>query len=276
MNWVVKILMVIFALYVVGALTLYFLQGRIMFAPDTNRVLPSAVNLPGLEEVVLQTKQGHKLYSWYLPAKNGQPTLLFFHGNGGNVANREEKFRQLGARGFGVLMLGYRGFGGSEGSPSEAAMVEDAQLAYEHLKGQGLTSKQIVIYGESIGSSVAVQLAAKVQSAAVILEAPMYSVLSIAQSRYPYVPVRAFLRDKFETNLFIKQIKSPLLIVHGSDDGVIPLSSGLALYDVAIEPKRFHVVDGAQHNNLYDFPIVQEIVRFLADYEISKIELMKN
>jgi len=268
MHWVMKSVLIIGALYVVGALALYFLQRRIMFSPDPTRVLVEAVHIAGLQEVVLETDEGVKLYCWHVKAKPGKPTLLFFHGNGGNVANREEKFLQLSNAGFGVFMLGYRGFGGSEGRPSEAAFVRDAQLAYNHLIEQNFSANDIVIYGESIGTSVAVQLAAQVKSAAVILEAPMYSVLSIAQARYPYAPVRGFLRDKFETNMFIQDVSVPLLILHGDDDGVIPLASGRRLFDMANEPKTFYVVRGGAHNNLYEFPIVDEMVRFLKTHGV--------
>lgn len=275
MNWLIKAGLVIGALYIVGALVLYFMQRRVTFSPDPTRVLVSAVAVPGLHEVLLETSDRLKLYCWWVRAKPGKPTLLFFHGNGGNVANREEKFLQLSKAGFGVFMLGYRGFGGSEGHPSEAAFVGDAQLAYSYLIEQGLSANDVVIYGESIGTSVAVQLATKVKTAALILEAPMYSVLSIAQDRYPYLPVRPFLRDKFETNMFIEKVSVPLLIVHGTDDGVINLASGQRLFEAANEPKTFYEVRGAEHNNLYEFPIVDEMVRFLKAHGVVRSELVE-
>ncbi len=265
MQWVWKILLFIGVFYVGLALLLYFLQRKMVFSPDPTYVAPELVDVQGLVEVELRSAKGHKLVNWYVPAQPGQPTLLFFHGNGGNVANREDKFRQLTARGLGVFMLGYRGFGGSEGQPSEAAFVEDARVAYDHLIGAGIGPETIVIYGESIGTSVAVQLAATVKNAGVILEAPMYSVLSIAEDRYPFFFVGMFLRDKFETNKHINNNHSPLLILHGDEDGIIPLASGQRLFAAANEPKRFHVVNGGAHNNLYEFPIVEEIVQFLQE-----------
>lgn len=271
MHWIWKVVLFFGVFYLALAAALYLLQRKMMFGPDRSYVSPAEVNLPGLQEVVLTSRGGHRLVSWYLPAKAGQPTVLFFHGNGGNVANREEKFRQLHARGLGVFMLGYRGFGGSEGAPSEAAFIADARLLYDHALKMGLAPDNIVIYGESIGTSVAVQLAADVSSLAVILEAPMYSVLSIAEARYPYFPVRTFLRDKFETNLFIKDVRQPLLVVHGTDDEIIPLASGRRLFEAANAPKRFFEVQGGGHNNLYDFPIVDEMVAFLQD-EVTPIK----
>ena len=265
MQWIWKILLFIGVFYVGLALLLYFLQRKMVFSPDPTYVAPELVDVKGLVEVELRSTQGHRLVNWYVPALAGKPTLLFFHGNGGNVANREDKFRQLTAHGLGVFMLGYRGFGGSEGQPSETAFVEDAQVAYDYLIASGIEPENIVIYGESIGTSVAVQLAAKVKNAAVILEAPMYSVLSIAKDRHPYFPVGTFLRDKFETNKHINNINSPLFVVHGDADGIIPLASGQRLFAAADEPKRFYVVKGGEHNNLYEFPIVDEMVQFLLE-----------
>ena len=276
MSWFWKLSLVVLFLYGAGAIALYMAQRRMMFSPDPLRVLPSAVDLPGLHEVTLKTEEGHALYCWHLPAAPLKPTILFFHGNGGNVANREEKFRQLHEAGYGVFMMGYRGFGGSEGRPSEAALVKDAALGYDYLTSLGLTSDRIVIYGESIGTSIAVQIAVDHPSAALILEAPMYSVLSIAEARYPYVPVKYFLKDKFETNLYIRQINRPLLVVHGSDDGVIPLASGRRLFEAASEPCHFVVLEGAGHNDLYDYAIVDAIVKFLGAHAIDKAVELTN
>ncbi len=268
--WLWKIVLAAFSLYMGVALALYFLQRKLVFSPDPTYVSPDDVELQGIEEVVLKSKQGHKLYSWYMKAAPSKPTLLFFHGNGGNVANREEKFRQLKAQGFGVFMLGYRGFGGSEGKPSEAAFVQDAFVAFDYLRDVAkLNEDKIVIYGESIGTSVATQLAARVEAKALILEAPMSSVTAIAQARYPYLRVRPFLRDRFESDRFIAKIAMPLLVIHGGEDEVIPLEFGQALFDAAVEPKHMKVIQEAGHNDLYEYPLVDEVVRFLSSLDVE-------
>lgn len=269
--WLWKIVLALFALYIGIALALYFLQRKLVFSPDPTYVSPDEVELKGIEEIKLRTKDGFDLFCWYAKAQVGQPTLLFFHGNGGNVANREEKFRQLMAKGYGVFMLGYRGFGGSEGKPSEAAFVKDAFLAYDYLRDvAGINETDMVIYGESIGTSVATQLAARVEAQALVLEAPMSSVTAVAQARYPYLRVRPFLRDRFESDRHIDMVKMPLLIIHGRDDGVIPLEFGQALFNAAVEPKKMVVIDGAGHNNLYDFPLVSEMDGFLGELKTKK------
>ncbi|MGH1406439.1 MAG: alpha/beta hydrolase [Rhodomicrobiaceae bacterium] len=275
--WLWKIVLALFSLYMGIALALYFLQRKLVFSPNPTYVSPDDIELKGIDEVVLKTKkEGFKLYSWYAKAAPNKPTLLFFHGNGGNVANREEKFRQLMAEGYGVFMLGYRGFGGSEGKPSEEAFVKDAFVAYDYLRDVAkVDEQQIVIYGESIGSSVATQLAARVEAQALVLEAPMSSVTAVAQSRYPYLRVRPFLRDRFESDRYIANIAMPLLVVHGDNDQVIPLNFGEDLFDAAVEPKEMKVIEGAGHNDLYDFPLVAEVVRFLSQLD-SVLEVKNN
>lgn len=263
--WVWKLVLLMFALYAGVALALFFLQRKLVFVPDPVRVLPAEVGLAGVREIKLTTAdKGLALYCWYGAAMAGKPTLLFFHGNGGNVSGRQDKFRQLMAEGYGVFMLGYRGYGGSEGKPSEAAFVKDAGLAYEHVKNElGIAASDIVIYGESIGTSVATQLAAKVEARALVLEAPMSSVTAVAQERYPYLRVRPFLRDRFESDRHIASVKMPLLVVHGDLDRVIPIKFGKALYDAALEPKEMQVIKGGGHNDLYEFDIVKRVDGFL-------------
>ncbi len=270
--WLWKIVLALFSLYMGIALALYFLQRKLVFSPDPTYVSPDDIELKGINEVVLKTKkEGFKLYSWYVRAAPNKPTLLFFHGNGGNVANREEKFRQFMAEGYGVFILGYRGFGGSEGKPSEEAFVKDAFVAYDYLRDVAkIGEQQIVIYGESIGSSVATQLAVRVEAQALVLEAPMSSVTAVAQARYPYLRVRPFLRDRFESDRHIANIAMPLLVIHGDDDQVIPLEFGEALYGAAVEPKHMKVIKGAGHTNLYDYPLVEEVVCFLSEHEAKK------
>lgn len=262
--WVWKLVLLMFALYAGIALALFFLQRKLVFVPDPQHILPAEVDLTDVREVKLTTENGLSLFCWYGAAKAGKPTLLFFHGNGGNVAGRQDKFHQLMAEGYGVFMLGYRGYGGSEGKPSEAAFVKDAGLAYDFaLNKLGLQADNIVIYGESIGTSVATQLAARVKARALVLEAPMSSVTAVAQERYPYVRVRPFLRDRFESDKHIAFIQMPLLVVHGGDDRVIPLKFGQALFDAAVEPKEMQVIKGGGHNDLYDFDIVKRVDGFL-------------
>lgn len=234
-----------------------------MFAGGTERVVPSEIGLTNVAEVTLTTSGGHDLYSWYGAAEEGQPTFLFLHGNGGAVSDRGRQFRLLMSEGFGVSMVGYPGFGGSEGSPSEPGLIEAAELAYEHVLSPGLRPEDIVIHGKSLGTAVAVQLAAARPARALILAAPMSSVVDIAAGMYPYAPVRWVLRDPFRSIDHIAKIDMPLLIVHGDADEVISYESGRELFSKAREPKMFHTLEGAGHNNIYDFGLEDVMTRYI-------------
>jgi pimeloyl-ACP methyl ester carboxylesterase len=260
-------------LYLVALIALYAFQRNLVFAPATRRVLPSNAGLSDVDEVVLVTVADERLYCWYGKAQAGQPTFLFFHGNGGSVGLRDDKFRQLMAQGYGVFMLGYPGYGGSDGSPSEHAFMDAAELAYDDLSGRGLGASDIVIYGESIGSAVAVQLAAAWPARALILEAPMASALEIAQTLYPFMPVKLISRDPFLSIDHIADVRMPLLVVHGDEDSIIPIASARRLFEHANEPKTFHTLKGAGHNNLYAFPIVEVVKTFLDRLRQSELDL---
>lgn len=236
-----------------------------MFLPATHRVQPIEVDLPGVVEVTLRNESGDRLYSWYGKAEAGQPTILFFHGNGGSIPTRHERFRQWMSEGFGMFMLGYPGYGGSDGVPSERTFREASQLAYDFLREQGVSAEDIVIYGQSIGTGVAVWLASEQIARALILEAPMTSAIDVAETHYPYLPVSLLLKDKFLSIDYVGKIDMPLLIVHGDADQIIGIEHGRSLFEAAIEPKAFFQVKGAGHNNLISYPIVETIKEYVVN-----------
>ncbi len=212
------------AIYFAIALALFIFQRRLLYRPDTAYHTPAEAGLEGVREVVLTTPDGVRLIAWQSQPAAGQPILLYFHGNGGGLADRTERIKRFAREGIGVFMPSYRGYPGSGGSPSEAALVADAQLAYDHLIGEGVSPRSIVVYGESLGTGVAVQLAATRQVAAVILDAPYTSIADIAEGLYPFIPVRLFLKDTFASIAHIRQIRAPLLVLHGARDGTIPVA----------------------------------------------------
>ena len=220
--------------------------------------------MPHVQELELQTATGARLYSWYAKAQLGKPTILYLHGNSGSVSTRAAVYPRFTKHGYGVLMVGYPGYGGSEGAPTERGFVEAAQVGYKYLQGLPLAPESIVLFGESLGSAVAVQLATSVSARALILAAPMHSVREIAQQQYPFFPIRFLLKDPFLTFQHIGAIQMPLLVVHGAADQVIPVDSGRRLFDLAQQPKTFHLIDGAGHNNLFDFALVELIDNYLA------------
>jgi len=208
------------------------------------------VDLVNVREIKLLTPDGTELINWYTPAQTGMPTIIFFQGNAGALWHRYERFALYQKAGLGVFFFGYRGYGGSDGSPNEKDLVADAELALNWLNNEGVSSDKIVIVGESLGSGVSVQLAARRPVGMVILEAPFASAVEIGAKAYPWLPVHQFMIDKFESIKFIKNIKSPLVIFHGRLDRIVPLDSGLRLYQAAVEPKEFIEIEDSAHNDL--------------------------
>jgi fermentation-respiration switch protein FrsA (DUF1100 family) len=251
------------SLYLALAISLLVFQRRLIYPADPARHSPAEAGLDTVREVSLKTADGETLVAWHAPARPGQPTLLYFHGNGGTLLARADRIRRFLGDGLGVFMPAYRGYSGSTGSPSEAALIADAKLAHDHLLGMGLRPEDIVIYGESLGTGVAVQLAADRRAAGVVLDAPYTSLLDIARLHYPFIPVKLFLLDTFASVDHIKRIDAPLLVMHGTEDRVIPLESGKALYDAANQPKQMAVLRGAGHSDLYAFGAMQILRRFI-------------
>ncbi|KAB2939739.1 MAG: alpha/beta hydrolase [Hyphomicrobium sp.] len=263
MQLIVKLAYGLFALYAVVAVAAFVLQRRLMYFPDPERVAPASFNLQGVKERVIDAPDGVRLVSWYAPAAPGQPTLLYFHGNAGNLASRSERVRRFIGRGYGVLFLSYRGYGGSTGSPSERTNVADARLAYETLIKDGIEPDDIIVYGESLGSGVAVQLAADNAVGGLVLDAPYTSIVDVAALAYPYLPVRPFMFDRYETMRHLPRVKAPLLVMHGEDDRVIPVDMGKAIYAAAKAPKEIVTFPRAGHSDHHLYGSYDELFRWV-------------
>jgi len=251
MSFWIKLLLGVAAAYVLVGLAGYFGQRKLMYFPDRERVQPGAVGLPNVSERVLKTPDGARVVAWYGKARPGQPTLLYFHGNGGSLSIRAERIRRFMAEGWGVYMMTYRGYGGSTGSPTEVANVADARLAHGALVLEGVAPHSIILYGESLGTGIATRIAVERSVAGLILEAPFTSIVDVAAQAYPFLPVRAFLADRYETSRYIANVKVPLLILHGERDGVVPVAMGREVARLANEPKRLVVFADGRHSNLY-------------------------
>ena len=268
MSTLAKILAGVVGVYLLVALVMYMGQRRLMYFPDTARTLPAEAGLPNVGERVLNTPDGARIVVWYGKAKPGQPTLLYFHGNGGGLAERAERFRRFMSQGWGVYMMAYRGYAGSTGYPTEANNVADARLAYGALMQEGVPADSIILYGESLGTNLATRVASEKVSAGLILEAPYTSVLDIALTDYPFLPVRLLLSDRYETDKVLPQVKVPLLIIHGKEDGIIPVSMAQKLAKLANEPKRLVIFPEGDHSDLYvngnnALPVVRDWIRGL-------------
>ena len=253
---------------------LYLVQRELIYHPTQPLPSPEISGVPEMKVVRLTTEDGLILTSWYRPAQGDLPTIVYFQGNGGNIAGRGNKVLPYLDAGFGVLLAGYRGYGGNPGRPSEQGLYADGRAHLEFLKNQNIPSNQWVLYGESLGSGVAVQMAfewvkqdqikTNTSIGSVVLEAPFSSLGDAAQSHYPFVPARLLVKDHFDSIAKIDKIKAPLFVVNGDMDGVIPPIQGRRLFNAAREPKEGHWVQGSGHNNLYDFGVSGPIIDFIS------------
>jgi len=250
----------------------YFIVLSVVFAMQRSLLYPAGKVAPdtalaaaaGIRTVTTHTVDGLELTHWYRPPADDQaPVLVVFHGNAGHVGDRVPKLAELMRAGFGLLLAGYRGYGGNPGRPSEEALSTDARLLLDWLAGQGVSPQRTVLYGESLGTGVAVKMATERPAAAVVLEAPYTSVAAVAQAQYWYLPARWLVRDKWDSISRIAQIKMPLLLMHGLRDRTIPARFGQRLFEAAVEPKQIVLVEDGEHTDLYDFPEVsQQVIDF--------------
>lgn len=251
MSFLIKLAAAVLCVYALIIVAAYFGQRRLMYFPDRARTLPAQAGLRDVEERILRAPDGTRIVAWYGKARPGRPTILYFHGNAGGLANRAPRIERFMNEGWGVYMMSYRGYSGGGGSPTEAANVADARLAYGALVQEGVDPGFIVIYGESLGSGVAVRLATERPAAGLILDAPYSSIVDVAAAAYPYLPVRWLLADRYESRKYIAQVHMPLLILHGERDRVIPVAMGRELFALANEPKRMATLADAGHSDIY-------------------------
>ena len=240
----------ILAVFYVGFVALLYAAQRAMqYFPDRSRVAPAAAGLPEAQEVALDTADGERVIAWHVPPRGERPVFLYFHGNGGSLRWRVDRFRALIADGSGLVALSYRGYGGSSGGPTEAGLVNDALAAYAFTCAR-YEPARIVLWGESLGSGVAVALAAERPVGHVVLEAPFTSAADVGAGHYWFVPVRLLMKDQFRSDLRIGKVAAPVLVLHGDRDRVVPIALGERLYDLINAPKRFVRFPGAGHEDL--------------------------
>jgi fermentation-respiration switch protein FrsA (DUF1100 family) len=260
LGWIAAIVLVAYAAL---TLTIYFAQRSLMYFPDTAHVTPAAAGLPEAEEVPLTDADGTRIHIWHVPPRGDRPVILFFHGNGGSLASEVDRFRQLISDGIGLIGVEYRGYGGNAGSPSEQGLIADAEAAYAFAVSH-YPVKQIVVWGGSLGSGVAVALAAEKPVGRLILEAPFTSTEAVGAQHYWYLPVRFLMKDQFHSDERIGKVKAPLLILHGVLDRTVPYSMGEQMFELANKPKHIvRFLDGG-HNDLDAHGALNAVARFLA------------
>jgi len=250
-------------LYLGLAATIYFAQRSMMYFPDRAHIAPAAADLPEAEEVPLTASDGAAIRVWHVPPRDGKPVIVYFHGNGGSLPYRVGRFRRLLADGIGLVALEYRGYGGNAGSPSEQGLIADGETAYAFAAAH-YPASEIVLWGESLGSGVALAVAAEKPVGRVILEAPFTSAAAVAELHYWYLPVWLLMKDQFRSDQRIGKVTAPLLILHGVHDQIVPYAMGERLFDMAKQPKHIaRFLDGG-HEDLDQNGALDAVGRFLA------------
>jgi uncharacterized protein len=247
-------------LVLVGALTIggatllmLALERRFIYFPARElEVTPQALGL-SFEEVTLTADDGVRLHGWFLPARDSRLVVLVNHGNAGNICHRLDRALLIQARlGADVFLYDYRGYGRSEGRPDEEGTYRDARAAYRYLSEQRrLPPERIVLFGESLGCAVALQLALERPCRALVLESAFASVPAMARAVYPFLPLSPFVRTRYDNLAKVPQLKVPLLMLHGERDSIVPFAQGRRVFEAAPEPKRFYAIPGADHNDTY-------------------------
>jgi fermentation-respiration switch protein FrsA (DUF1100 family) len=260
LKWLIALVLVG---YLCGLVALFFMQRSFIFPiPPVGRTSPRAAGFPQAEEHVLTTSDGEKVIVWYVQAKPGHPVVLFFHGNGDFLAGRVERFRGITADGTGLVALSYRGYAGSTGKPSEQGLLNDAASAYAFTAAR-YKADQIVVWGFSLGTGVAIAIAAEHPVGKLILEAPYTSVADVAASLFRIVPVRWLLRDQFRSDERIARVNAPLLVMHGEKDTAISIRFGERLFALAHEPKQFVRFPEGSHENLDNYGAIETARHFM-------------
>ncbi|WP_298813963.1 alpha/beta hydrolase [uncultured Roseibium sp.] len=244
-------LIVVFGIaYIMAAGFMYLNQRNFLFVPTGELTDPAEA---GLDQVTVETvtmADGTQISVWSAaPAVEGAPTVLYFHGNSGNVSTRASRFKKILDSGFGLYAPSYRGYAGSDGSPTEIDLISDGREHFESVAGR---TDQIIIHGESMGTGVATAIAAeRPETGLLVLEAPYTALVDRASEQYPWLPVGLLMIDQMPTRERVGNVQAPILIVHGTQDVVIPVEHGKKLYERAEDPKEILIVEGAAHNNLW-------------------------
>ncbi|MCV9966062.1 alpha/beta hydrolase [Pararhizobium sp. BT-229] len=237
----------------------YFSQRALLYPGTSAERAPERADWG--ENVTIKTPDGETLHGLYNQGTSGKPCVLLFFGNGDRVGNYGFLAQALAARGIGLLAISYRGYPGSTGAPSEEGLLVDGIAAFDWLSAR--SKSEIVVLGRSLGTGIAVDTAGQRPAAGLVLVSAYLSVLSVAEARYPFIPVALLIKDPFRSDLKIAKVRQPKLFIHGRRDDSIPLSSGEALYRIAPEPKQMLIDDGSGHNDIWNDSTVGDVIRFI-------------
>lgn len=252
MPGILKLVIIIIGAYVALCIYVYYIQSSLIYYPDMpGRNLVATPENIGLayQDVEIITTDNIKLHGWFIPHDKVKNTVLFFHGNAGNISHRLESIEIFHRLGLNVFIIDYRGYGQSEGKTTEQGTYQDAEAAWKYLHdAQGISGQQIIIFGRSLGASIAAWLASKHTPAALIIESGFTSVPAMGQRLYPFLPIRWVTHFKYDTRQYVKRISCPVMVAHSKNDEIIPYDEGREIFAAAPENKQFLALSGG-HND---------------------------
>ena len=253
--------------YLLILLFMYIFQRTFMYHPNVKNTDSTTVQFK-YKEVYIESEKDIKLKSWHSYLNPNKKTILFFHGNAGELGARTYKLNKFNDLDLNFLIISWRGFSGNNGKPTEQGLYKDAQKAVEWLEKKGINKKDIVLYGESLGTGIAVELATKSKYSGIILESPYTSMIDMGKRFYPFLPISILQKDKYNSLKKLSMIKSPILVLHGKSDKLVPFYMGKKIYDAANEPKYYYFPEFDNHMMTYD----QDMLKILSNFvnEISK------
>ena len=264
MNFFALIFLIFILTYFFILFYTYIFQRNLLYHPTENNYFGDKI-LVDVEKIKIRTQDNIQLVSWYHKKNlNKYKTILFLHGNAGSLENRIHKINHFKDMNINFLIIAWRGFSGNEGKPTEKGLYEDARSAVRWLKSNGVGENNIIIYGESLGTGVATEIAQNKNFAGVILESPFTSMVDAAKDKYPYLPVKLLLKDKYESDQKIKNIKSPVLIMHGKVDNIVPFHMGEKMYELANEPKYYYFSEYDDHMMEYNEKLLKALKDFIS------------
>ena len=249
--------------YVLVLAILFAGQRQMVFVPDPAApALPPDLAARGVRAMHVPAMDGTPLLVWVVPAGPGERTMLYLHGNGGNLGDRAARVRALAGQGFGLMLLEWRGYGGNPGAPSEAGFVSDAHGAMAALAAQGAGPEQVILYGESVGSGIAVRIAAERRVAALVLESPYTSLLDLARARFWWAPVGWLMRDPVQALPLMPAVRAPVLVIQGARDTIVPPAMGRAMAAASPGAQLWTAPEGG-HNDLAAHGAMAVVLAFL-------------
>ena len=266
MNFYITSILALVFFYVLLLIIVFLFQGNLLYHPTTDNYIQNQVEIEPaeIEKVKITTKDKINLIGWFYNRNLEEfKTILFLHGNAGSLENRTYKLNHFKNLNLNFLIIAWRGFSGNKGKPNEMGLYEDAKSAIKWLKAKGVKEKNIILYGESLGTGVVVEVAQNKNYAGVILESPFTSMVNMGKKYYPFFPVNLLLKDKFESYKKINNIFVPVLIMHGKVDKIVPYDMGKKMYELANEPKFFYSQEYGDHMIEYDEKLLLALKKFI-------------